>query len=208
MAKDSPWPTILAERAALAADLEAVAPERWSTPSQCEGWTVRETLAHLTALERQSPLRFFAGLAGSGFRFTKMANKQVADNLGSLPADTLAGFKAHIADTTAPPGPVDSWLGETIVHAEDIRRPLGIAHTYPADAVTRIGDFYSTSNLLIGAKNRIAGLTLRATDADWTIGSGPEVSGPALSLVLAMTGRTSAIAELSGDGVATLSSRR
>jgi len=33
------------------------------------------------------------------------------------------------------------------------------------------------------------------------------VSGPALSLVLAITGRSAALADLSGDGLATLRSR-
>jgi hypothetical protein len=50
-------------------------------------------------------------------------------------------------------------------------------------------------------------LTLRATDADWSAGSGAEVSGPLVSIVLAMTGRSDALKDLSGDGVATLTSR-
>ena len=70
-----------------------------------------------------------------------------------------------------------------------------------------VADFYKGSNLLIGSKNRIAGLTLRATDADWSHGTGPEVSGPIVSLVLAMTGRQAADGDLTGDGVATLRSR-
>jgi hypothetical protein len=65
--------------------------------------------------------------------------------------------------------------GETLVHAEDIRRPLGIAHADPIDALSRVANFYRESNLLIGGKDRLAGLTLRATDTDWTTGSGPEV---------------------------------
>ncbi len=36
---------------------------------------------------------------------------------------------------------------------------------------------------------------------------GPEVAGPVLSLVLAMTERKAALDDLSGDGVATLRSR-
>ena len=106
-----------------------------------------------------------------------------------------------------PPGPADTWLGETIVHAEDIRRPLGIEHHYPADAVVRIADFFKGWNLLIGSKRRIAGLTLRATDAEWSHGTGPEGSGPILSLVMAMTGRKRPLDDLAGDGVATLRSR-
>ena len=102
---------------------------------------------------------------------------------------------------------MDSWLGETIVHAEDIRRPLGIRHHYPLGAVIRIADFYKGSNMLIGTKRRIAGLTLRATDADWSYGTGPEVSGPMLSLLLAMTGRKDSLTDLSGDGITVLRER-
>ena len=67
--------------------------------------------------------------------------------------------------------------------------------------------FYRRSNLLIGGKARTAGLTLRATDADWTVGSGPEVTGPMLALTLAVAGRSAGLEGLSGEGMATLSSR-
>ena len=46
-----------------------------------------------------------------------------------------------------------------------------------------------------------------ATDAEWSHGTGPEVSGPILSLVMAMTGRKAPLDDLTGDGVATLRSR-
>ncbi len=70
-----------------------------------------------------------------------------------------------------------------------------------------MAQFYQGSNLLIGATSRIAGLTLRVTDTDWSHGSGPEVTGPMLSLLLAMTGRGAAVADLTGAGVGTLASR-
>jgi hypothetical protein len=38
-------------------------------------------------------------------------------------------------------------------------------------------------------------------------GTGPEVSGPIMMLVMAMTGRKPVLDELSGEGVATLRSR-
>jgi hypothetical protein len=59
----------------------------------------------------------------------------------------------------------------------------------------------------LGAKKRIAGLRLEATDADWSTGEGPLVRGPLLSLVLAMTGRSVALADLDGPGVAELGRR-
>jgi hypothetical protein len=109
--------------------------------------------------------------------------------------------------TTSPPGPTEAMLGEAIIHGEDIRGPLGIYRDYPTEAVVRVADFFMGSNLLIGSKTRITGLTLRATDTQWSTGSGPEVSGPILSLALAMTGRSAALADLSGDGLATLQAR-
>ena len=90
----------------------------------------------------------------------------------------MARFEAVLTSTKHPPGPTDTWLGETIVHAEDIRRPLGIEHHYPTEAVVRVANFYKGSNLLIGSKKRIEGLTLSAADTEWSHGTGPEVAGP------------------------------
>jgi len=207
MALPSPWPTIHAERKALASDLESLTDDRWATASLCGGWTVREVLGHMTATAAMTPPQFFARLLGAGFRFNAMTAKAIAHECEGTPADTLRRFRDQVDATTHPPGPVDTWLGETIVHSEDIRRPLGIAHDYPVDAVTRVVDSYRKSNLLIGGKKRVAGLTLRATDADWTAGTGPEVSGPARGILLAVAGRGVAVDDLTGDGVATLRSR-
>jgi uncharacterized protein (TIGR03083 family) len=152
-------------------------------------------------------LGFFGKFAGAGFNFDKFAAKEVTAGTTGGPAATLAAMRAAQNRTTSPPGPVDSWLGETLVHSEDIRRPLGIKREYPTDAVVRTLDFYKKSNLIVGAKKRIAGLTLRASDTDWSTGSGPEVTGPGMSLLLATTGRSAALADLSGDGLETLRSR-
>jgi hypothetical protein len=93
------------------------------------------------------------------------------------------------------------------VHAEDIRRPLGIAPEYPLAALVTVADLYKGSNLIAGTKRRIAGLSFQATDIGWSTGSGPVVSGPMLSLLMAMAGRQASIADLEGEGVETLRSR-
>ena len=198
------WPTIHAERRALAADLQRLNEDQWSTPSLCSGWTVREVLAHMSAAASMTLPSFFAKLLGSGFRFEGVQEKGISAELGGSAADTLDRFASLADSKRRPPGPTDVMLGETVIHAQDIRAPLGIQHDYPTDAVVQAADFFKGSNLLIGTKRRIAGITLRATDADWSHGTGPEVSGPILALVMAMTGRTTAVDELSGEGVAKL----
>ena len=201
------WPVIHAERRALAADLTDLSEEQWRTPSLCGGWSVHDVLAHMVATAKESPARFVTGLIGAGFNFDRFTSRRIAAERAGGPAATLAAFRAVETSTTAPPGPTTSWLGEALVHAEDIRRPLGIRHEYPAEAVRQVTEFYAGSNVLIGGKRRVEGVTLQATDADWSRGSGPVVSGPALALMLATTGRTAALDELSGPGVAVLRSR-
>ena len=201
------WPTVHAERSALAEDLDGLSDEQWSTPSLCEGWTVRDVLAHLAATAKISPLAFFPKLVGSGFSLSRMQEKDLAEERGASPGETLAGFRGIVTSTKHPPGPTVTWLGETVVHAEDIRRPLGIEHSYPAEALVQVADSYKRSNLVMGSKRRIEGVALRATDTDWSHGEGPEASGPMLSLLLVIAGREPAVADLTGDGVDTLASR-
>jgi hypothetical protein len=48
---------------------------------------------------------------------------------------------------------------------------------------------------------------LVATDLGWASGRGPEVRGPAESLLMAMAGRRGVVDELSGPGQPTLAAR-
>ena len=201
------WPLIRGERVALIADLENVTDLQWSTQSLCAAWTVRDVLAHMTTTAKMTPGRFFGKFAGSGFQFNAFNEKGVKEELGATPSDTLAAFKGVLDRTTGPPGPIDAMVAEAVIHSQDIRRPLGIAHTFPAEILTLVGDFVIRGNLLLGGKRRATGLTLHATDVDWTRGTGPEVQGPLASIILALTGRKAGLSDLSGDGLATLTGR-
>jgi uncharacterized protein (TIGR03083 family) len=207
MAESDIWSMTHTERAALADDLDGISATQWDTPSLCEGWTVRDVVAHMTASAKITPVSFFGKLVSSGFSFNRLTEKDIQAERGDSPADALARFRTQVNSTKHPPGPTDSWLGEALIHGEDVRRPLGITRVYPTAAAVRVADFYKGSNLIVGAKKRIAGLRLTATDADWAHGDGPEVSGPIVTLVLAMTGRTVVLADLDGKGVATLADR-
>jgi hypothetical protein len=73
--------------------------------------------------------------------------------------------------------------------------------------VTKVVALYAKSQAIIGGRDRVAGITLKATDADFSVGDGPLVEGPAISLLLAAAGRSSALDDLSGPGVDTLRQR-
>lgn len=201
------WTTIAIERRALAAGLANISEEQWNTQSLCSDWTVKDVVAHTTSAAQMNPLKFLRLFAGSGFNMAKMQAQEVARLSDGSGAAVLGRFNATLDSKSAPPGPVTSWLGEAIVHAEDIRRPLGIKRDYPIEALTQVLDFYKNSNVLIATKSRIAGLKLQANDADWSTGAGPVVEGPMWALLMAATGRREFLTELSGPGVETLSGR-
>src|SRR5581483_5223459 len=158
------WPTIETERKALTEDLAGLSDSQWSAGSWCDNWTVQDVVAHMTATAKITPPAFFVKLAGSGFSLTRLQAKDIATEKGDSPADTLARFQAILASRKRPPGPSETMLGEVIVHSQDIRGALGIQHEYPAEALIQVADFFQGSNLIIGTKRRIEGLSLRATD--------------------------------------------
>jgi uncharacterized protein (TIGR03083 family) len=201
------WTHIHAEREQMADTLAGLAPDAWSAPSWCAGWSVQQTTGHILAAAEQTPGNFYKELISAGFKFNVFTDR-AARSLGALdPPVLIARLRARTTTTNHPPAPVMAMLGEIIVHGADIRRPLGLAHQAPEEALVALADSYKKSNVLLGAKRRIAGLRLKADDADWAHGDGPEVTGPLASLVMAMTGRKQALADLSGDGVAVLTNR-
>jgi uncharacterized protein (TIGR03083 family) len=201
------WVVVRPEREALAADLEAIDETAWATPSLCPGWTVRDVLAHMTALARMTPPKFFQKLVANRFNLARLQTKDIAIEKGSSVQETLARFRSVAANGSGLPGQQRTLLGETLMHAEDIRRPLGIKHEYPVESLMTVADFYKGTNLIAGSKRRIGGLSLQATDTDWSTGSGSVVRGPMLSLLMVMAGRRAGIADLDGDGVQILRMR-
>ena len=207
MTDSDTWALIHAERAAMADTWEELTAEQWAASSWCTGWSVHVTAGHVLAAAEQTIPNFYKEFVQAGFRFNVFAER-AAHHLADLaPADMVRRLRARTTTTNHPPAPVVVMLGEIVVHGADIRRPLGLGHTVDEAALVAVADNYVKSNLLIGSKRRIAGLRLVATDAAWTHGEGIEVIGPLSSLVLAMSGRMGVVAELRGEGVASLVSR-
>jgi uncharacterized protein (TIGR03083 family) len=202
------WDMIRSERASLVDALAGLPADDWGRPSLASGWTVRDVVAHMIATAQMTPPKFFVGLAGTGFKFNAMSEKNIAAvRANRTDADLVQTYRSLVDSHSAPPGPATSWLGETVVHGEDVFRALGAYRDHPADHLTAVSDFYSGSNLLIGAKRRIEGVTLRATDTDWKHGTGPEVTGAHIALVMAMCGRKVALDDLAGPGVEIMRAR-
>lgn len=200
-------PMIHAERGSLAEFLGTLTPEQWSAQTWCDEWNVQEVVGHLVAAGKITAGHFFSGLAMSGFSFDRFVDKDLRQYAAGTPADVKKRFDGIIDSTRTPPGPSYVALGEVMVHGEDIRRPLGAKGDHPPEHLVTLAELYKKTGAPLRAKKRIAGLKLRATDVDWSTGEGPEVAGPAMSLILAMVGRSKALDDCTGDGVEQLRQR-
>ncbi|WP_020578799.1 maleylpyruvate isomerase family mycothiol-dependent enzyme [Actinopolymorpha alba] len=199
------WSVVHIEREALIQDLETLPPQRWATPSLCPGWDVHDVLAHLVDDAKTTRLGFLRHLIAARFDFDRLNAAGVTRERADDPHRTLAEFGAVSTRTTSAPAALATRLVEAFVHGEDIRRPLDIRRDYPTVHIaTALRYQLNTGVGLGGGKERAQGLRLVATDADISAGTGPEVRGPALELLLAVSGRPVSANVLTGPGVTTL----
>ncbi|QBJ94905.1 maleylpyruvate isomerase family mycothiol-dependent enzyme [Rhodococcus sp. ABRD24] len=196
-----------AERAQLAAFLHSLTPQQWQVPSLCAGWTVRDVVAHMLSYEELGPGGVARRFARGWLRF---------DRANAIGLDDFAGYSPHqlldLLERSMQPRGLTTAFGSRIalvdgmIHQQDIRRPLGVAREIPAERLVPALDFVRIAPP-IGARRRILGLRLVATDLNWTAGSGPDVCGPGEALLMSIAGRHGVADELEGPGLATLRSR-
>lgn len=197
------------ERRALADLLSRLTPDQLATRSLCSEWTVRDVAAHLIVpLEVGIPKFALTMLACRG-DFDR-ANIRLAHRQAQRPFDEIVTILRSKADKRfTPPGAgPEAPLTDALVHGLDIRWPLTIDRRVPEERVLKSLTFLTTaaaSGLVV--KGALDGLRLHAQDVDWVHGNGRTVCGDAEALLLALTGRSTALASLEGDGVATLRSR-
>jgi uncharacterized protein (TIGR03083 family) len=201
------WALAHAERAALAGDLADLGPEQWRHGTLCGEWDVEQVVAHLTAAASLNQWRWLRSMLAARFRPDVHNQRRLVEHCGSTPAETLDRFRAVMTSTTAPSGHTPAYLGEVVVHAQDIRQPLGLARTPNVDALTPVADFFARRNFTVASHTHVADLQLRADDGPFAAGAGPLITGSTLALVMSMAGRESYVAELDGPGVPTLRSR-
>lgn len=201
------WAATHRARQHLAEDLASIDDEDWRRTSLCGDWDVEHVVAHLTATASVGRLAWIRSIALAGFRPAVHNRRRLREHLGATPQETLENFRAVTRSTVAPSKDTAAYLGEVIVHSEDIRHPLGLTGPTGDPATTAVAEFFAGRNFAVQSKTMAAGLHLRATDGPFQAGVGPEVTGPTLALVMTMAGRSSHLDQLSGAGRAQLADR-
>jgi len=216
---------VRAERTDLREFVATLSSEQWTAPSLCAGWTVWDVVVHLVANTQVTVGQILRGAPGTLVNFGKQMDRSTADRMARF-ADLsneqlVAAFDASMrldrpyADLDGMP-----WFGrmyvrytpaqalaDTVIHHQDIRRPLGLPRVIPPERVHASLQRVVASRWVFGGNGRARGLRVQANDVAFARGDGPLVSGPGEALLLALSGRVVALDELAGEGLVTLRSR-
>jgi uncharacterized protein (TIGR03083 family) len=202
------WADVWAERNELADMLESASYDDWNAPSLCARWRVRDVVGHIVlSADSHAFGRVLLDLAKYRFDMNRMLADAAIETGQQHPADLLKRLReASISEYTPPFARASEMLSDTVVHVQDIRRPLDLPRTIPERRV-RAALATMATNRHMGNKKRIGGLLLVATDMEWVHGSGPEIRGTGEALLMAMCGRPVDEGELEGGGLALLQDR-
>lgn len=208
MTKDQLFDAAARQRLRLVGTLDAFTQVEWDAASLCEGWRVRDVVGHLLTILEIPIGRFLLNVAKAR-SFNGYADASAREFGAADPQDLVIRYRAAASTRFAPPfvGPIAP-LTDVLIHTRDIERPLGRPSTLEPDATRAVLAYVCGGKArgFVPAK-RTRGLRFEAPDLDWSIGSGPLVSGTGEALMLSVCGRTSAIADLSGPGVQSLRDR-
>jgi uncharacterized protein (TIGR03083 family) len=204
------WAHVAAERRDIVVLLRDLSSEEWLVSSLCAGWRVRDVAAHLLV---DAPARELGAVEVLTrmlrWRFdVDRANDWWVRRNADLPVDTLI---ARMSGSVRP-GPMSQILGPanqlraSVIHHQDMRQPLGRPSVVPPERMLAVLEavLTTTGSANLGARGRADLLRLKASDLEWSAGDGPDVVGPALSLLMALAGRPAALTDLHGEGVAVL----
>ncbi|HXS65136.1 MAG TPA: maleylpyruvate isomerase family mycothiol-dependent enzyme [Streptosporangiaceae bacterium] len=193
-------PAVAAEFAGLADLLAAASAAQWDTQSLCEGWRVREVVAHLTMAARYSEDEFMAELRRREFDFTRLSD-ELADRDARMPTDALvACLRSDTMQRWTPPGGgYHGALNHVVIHGLDVTVPMGASRRSSDETIRIVLD-----DLTAGGGHAHFGIDiearyLQATDLDWSHGSGSVLRGAAGDLALALCGRKLPAGRLEGE---------
>jgi uncharacterized protein (TIGR03083 family) len=188
------------EYGALADLLEGAADDAWDAPSLCEGWRTREVVAHVTMPARYDGSAFMAELEAAAGDFTALSNTVAARDAALAAATLITGLRSPTLHEWQPPGGgVTAALTHCVIHQLDITEAVPQARRIPDACITRVLDIVAAPHgpTLFGVD--LSGVTLRANDLDWSVGSGATVTGAAQALALVACGRRLPAGRLEGE---------
>lgn len=181
---------IAAERRELADVLDGLTDHQWDAPTLCSGWRVRDVAAHMSMGFRYSVGRTVLELARAGGNLHRMTDRIARRDAAALtPHELATALRDNAHHPWRPPvGGLAAALGHDVIHGLDITVALGLGRQVPEDRL-RIVLGTVKPNTLRFFKANLEDVELRATDLEWSYGTGTQVARPAQELLLLAYGR-------------------
>jgi uncharacterized protein (TIGR03083 family) len=174
----------------------------WGEASWCSGWQLRDVLAHLVRNAESTPWSLMSDLFRGGFRPDHSVHK-AAMRLRGVPVPELADRLRRAADERLRSGSSSKpfGMGDVVVHSADAFRPIGEdVGISPDVAATVLDAYWHRARMVVHAAPH-RGHRLVATDLDWSRGTGTEVRGRTIDLVLFVANRRQVLPSLEGPGL-------
>lgn len=181
---------VAAQRSELAALLAGLPEEQWDTQSLCQGWRVREVVAHLTMPFRLSLPGFVLEMLKARGPMNRMADRYARREAAMLSSgDLVATLEENVDHRWRPPGGgYAGALSHDVIHGLDLAVPLGLDASLPADRLQYVLPRGNDRGVRYFGVD-LTGIELRANDLAWSFGSGAPLTGRAQDLLLIVCGR-------------------
>ncbi|MBO4208910.1 maleylpyruvate isomerase family mycothiol-dependent enzyme [Micromonospora echinofusca] len=190
MVREQLGAAVVAERVDQADLLATLRADQWDAPTLCDGWRVREVVAHLTMPFRTSLGRTVRELVKARGDVNRMADRAARRDAAELSTgQLLAALRDNVTHPWTPPGGgVHGALSHDVIHGLDITVGLGLERRVPPDRIALVLSGMRARNVrFFGAD--LDGVRLQATDLDWSHGTGVPLRGLAQDLLLVLCGR-------------------
>jgi len=179
-----------AERERLAGLFGDLTPEQWDAASLCDGWRVREVVAHMTMPFRTKPLKVMGGLVRARFSFNRYADRDARSAAAAMSEAELVGLlRRNIDHPWQPPGGGQAGaLSHDVIHGLDVTEPLGLPPAPVERLALVLGSTRPRQLKYFGVD--LGGTRLTAADSGVSIGDGPNVvEMTSKEMLLVVTGR-------------------
>ena len=181
---------IAAQRRELAEVLAGLPERDWDAATLCEGWRVREVVAHMTMPFRTSLPGFVLAMLKARGDVNRMADTTARRDAGAMSSGELvASMRDNAEHAWKPPGGgFVGALSHEVIHGLDITVALGIDKPVPTERMRVVLDGINARSVGFFGVD-LDGVRLVADDLDWTYGDGEPLHGSAQDLLLVLCGR-------------------
>lgn len=175
--------------------LDTLTAVQWASPSLCEGWSVKDTIAHLVWRIGTPSIRLATDIVRASIAGRHANPMNSFDDIARGIADSggtdelrreLRAIAVDKAEGHGRSNPGE--LVEAVVHGYDALHSLGIKLPFDPETTHTV----ATASALTASREVRAVLrnrTLVAEDAGWRIGNGSEILADAASVILFLNGR-------------------